>query len=68
VQIKKLKDEKKTQQKMLDQLVSKESLVNKKIMTELIEIEKSSDVKVHTLEKGTRYHFISHIKCKVFTR
>jgi hypothetical protein len=45
VQIKKLKDEKKTQPK-LNQHVNKESMIDKETMTNLVEIEKSLDVKI----------------------
>ena len=41
VQIKKLKSEKKMQQEMVEQLISKESMINKETMNNPIEIEKS---------------------------
>ena len=47
------KTEKKLQQEILEQLTHKESIIDIERMTDLVEIEKSSDMKIQTLEKGT---------------
>jgi hypothetical protein len=51
-QIKKLKSDKKSLQNKLEQLINKESLVDKETMTEPMELEKSSDVKIPIVDKG----------------
>jgi hypothetical protein len=48
-----LKNGKKLQQETLKQLTSKESLIDKETIIGPIEIEKSLDVKIQTMEKGT---------------
>jgi DNA repair exonuclease SbcCD ATPase subunit len=52
-QIKKLKNDKKSLQNKLEQLTKKEALINKETMTEPMELEKSPDVKIQVVEKGT---------------
>jgi hypothetical protein len=51
-QIKKLKSDKKSLQNKLDQLINKESLVDKETMIEPMELEKSSDVNIPIMDKG----------------
>jgi hypothetical protein len=51
-QIKKLKSDKKSLQNKLEQLINKQSLVDKEIMTGPMELEKSSNVKISIADKG----------------
>jgi hypothetical protein len=51
-QIKKLKSDKKSLQNELDQLINKESLVDKETMIEPMELENSSDVNIPIMDKG----------------
>ena len=53
-QIKKLKNDKKSLQGKLEKLINKELGINKETMIDLVEIKKSSKVKIKTLEKGTK--------------
>jgi hypothetical protein len=48
----KLKSDKKLLQNKLEKLINKESLVDKEVMTEPMELEKSSYVKIPILDKG----------------
>lgn len=50
-QIKKLKNEMKTQQKKLEQLVNEESLIDKETIMDPVELEKFLEVKVQTIDK-----------------
>jgi seryl-tRNA synthetase len=50
-QIQKLKSDKKSLQNKLEQLINKESLVDKETMTEPMELKKSSNVKIPILDK-----------------
>jgi hypothetical protein len=52
-QIKKLKGEKKSQKETLKKLTNKKSLIDRETMIDLIEIKKSSAVKIKVAEKGT---------------
>jgi hypothetical protein len=52
-QIKKLKNDKKLLQNKLEQLTRKEASINKETMIKPMELEKSSDVKIQVVEKGT---------------
>jgi hypothetical protein len=47
----KLKNKSKSQKGMLEQLIGKESLINEETMTEPMELEKPSDVKIQVMEK-----------------
>jgi len=51
-QIKKLKNEKQSQQETLEQLTIKEFMIDKETMIDLIKIEKSSNIQIQTLENG----------------
>jgi chromosome segregation ATPase len=51
-QITKLKSDKKSLQNKLEQLINKESLVDKETMTEPMELEKSLNIKIPIMDKG----------------
>jgi hypothetical protein len=48
-----LKSEMKLPQEILEQLTRKESMIDKETMTNPVEINKSSDVKIQTLDNRT---------------
>jgi hypothetical protein len=50
-QIKRLKNEKKSQQEKLEQFTSNDSMVDQETITDPIDIEKLSDINIQTLEK-----------------
>ena len=58
-QIKKLKSDKKSLHNKLDQLINKESLVDKETMTEPMELGKSSDVNITIMDKGVNTESIN---------
>jgi hypothetical protein len=52
-QIKKLKNKKRCNNKKLEQLINKDSLIDKETMTDLVELGISSDVEVQTTDTKT---------------
>jgi hypothetical protein len=58
-EIKKLKSDKKSLQNKLDQLINKESLVNKETVIEPMELEKYSDVNNTIVDKGINTEIVN---------
>jgi hypothetical protein len=57
--IKKLKSDKKSLKNKLEQLINKESLVDKDTIIEPMELEKSSDVKISIVDKGINTYLVN---------
>lgn len=52
-----IKEREKTLQKILEQHVNKETLIDKEIVTDLVELGKLLEVKVPTMDKGNYLRF-----------